>query len=103
MAGKQARVVRVPRGLVLTAGKLSEVALRLVGRTSPLSIYRLRSALACRCFDSTRAGELLGWQPGVGVRAGIGQILNSESGISPAAPSSQPTFWTPTEVAVQSD
>jgi 2-alkyl-3-oxoalkanoate reductase len=103
MAGKQARVVRVPRGLVLTAGKLSEVALRLVGRTSPLSIYRLRSALAFRCFDSTRAGELLGWQPGVGVRAGIGQILNSESGISPAAPSSQPTFWTPTEVAVQSD
>ena len=108
-----ARVIRVPRGVVFAAGKLSEVALGMLGRTSPLSVYRLRSALTPRSFESTRAGGCplaggLGWRPRIGVREGIRRILNPGtrarvSGLQPAAPSHQPTLWTPAELAVQSD
>ena len=107
------RVIRVPRGVVFAVGFLSEVALSLLGRTSPLSVYRLRSALTPRSFESTRAGGCplaggLGWRPHTGVREGIRRILNPGtrvrvSGLQPAAPSHQPTLWTPAEVAVQSD
>jgi 2-alkyl-3-oxoalkanoate reductase len=69
--GEQARVVRVPRGLVFAAGKLSEILLGLLGRSSPLSVYRLESALAKRSFESRRAGEWLDWQPRVGATEGI--------------------------------
>ena len=102
------RVIRVPRGVVFAVGFLSEVALSLLGRTSPLSVYRLRSALTPRSFESPRAVEWLGWRPHTGVREGIRRILNPGtrvrvSGLQPAAPSHQPTLWTPAEVAVQSD
>lgn len=80
LAGEGAPVLRVPRGLVFGVGKLSEIALGLIGRKSPLSVYRLRSALACRSFASARAEELLGWHPRVGARQGIERALSgSES------------------------
>jgi nucleoside-diphosphate-sugar epimerase len=61
--GRGARIVRVPRSFVFAAGWLSELALRAVGRQSPLSRYRLRSALARRTFASEAARELLDWSP----------------------------------------
>lgn len=64
-------VLRVPRGIVFAGGKLSELALGAIGKKSPLSEYRLRSALALRRFEAGRAERLLGWQPRVGVREGI--------------------------------
>ena len=111
------RVIRVPRGVVFAAGKLSEVALGMLGRTSPLSVYRLRSALTPRSFESPRAVEWLGWRPHTGVREGIRRILNRCEGMrdegrgmraggAPSHPSSlipHPSLGTPTEVAVQSD
>jgi predicted dehydrogenase/nucleoside-diphosphate-sugar epimerase len=71
----RAAVIRIPRAVVFALGKLSEFPFRLLGRQSPLSLYRLRSAMACRSFDCRRAEELLGWHPRVGVDRGIRQAL----------------------------
>jgi 2-alkyl-3-oxoalkanoate reductase len=103
MLEQRAPVIRVPRGLVFTAGKLSEIALGMLGRSSPLSVYRLRSALTPRSFESARAGEWLGWKPRIGVREGIQRIVNGESGLQPAAPCPQAAPWAPTEVVVSSE
>lgn len=66
-----AKVVRVPRTLIFAAGRLSEPLLGALGRKSPVSAYRLRSALARLDFESESARELLGWRPRVGVVEGI--------------------------------
>jgi predicted dehydrogenase/nucleoside-diphosphate-sugar epimerase len=66
-----ARVLHVPRSLLFAAGKLSELPLGLMGRTSPIAAYRLRSALARVRFSSDLARETLGWQPRVGAAEGI--------------------------------
>jgi predicted dehydrogenase/nucleoside-diphosphate-sugar epimerase len=71
VAGPDARVIRLPMWAVFSLGKLSELILGILGRKSPLSAYRLRSALARRTFSSTRAREGLGWTPRVGVLRGM--------------------------------
>ena len=71
------RVVRVPRPVVFAGGALSEPLFRALGRQSPVAIYRLRSALARLRFSSDRAGELLGWQPRVGVDEGIRRVTGA--------------------------
>jgi nucleoside-diphosphate-sugar epimerase len=74
-AGPRARVIRVPRPIVFGLGKVSEILLAPLRRKSPLSLYRLRSALALRTFSSERAGSALGWTPRVGTARGISQVL----------------------------
>ena len=54
--------VHIPRPLVFLLGRLTR------------QDYRLRSALAQLRFKSSRAHELLGWQPRVGVREGIKRV-----------------------------
>jgi nucleoside-diphosphate-sugar epimerase len=71
LAGGAKRILRVPRALVFAAGRLGELPLRLIGKPSPISVYRLRSALARIHYHSDRARDVLGWVPRVGVRAGI--------------------------------
>jgi nucleoside-diphosphate-sugar epimerase len=68
--GDRSRIA-IPRGLVFTLGKLSELPLKLLGKTSPIAAYRLQSALAQVEYRSDKARELLGWSPRVGVRAGL--------------------------------
>jgi predicted dehydrogenase/nucleoside-diphosphate-sugar epimerase len=69
------KTVRVPRPVVFALGKLSEYPLGALGRQSPLSAYRLRSALAPAVFGSEQAEPLLGWRPRVGVREGMRREL----------------------------
>lgn len=71
LAGPDRAVLRVPRTLVFALGKLSELPLRLVGKSSPIAAYRLRSALARMHYASDYAERALGWKPRVGVREGI--------------------------------
>jgi nucleoside-diphosphate-sugar epimerase len=66
-----ARVSHFPRPILFGLGKVSEILLGLLGRKSPLSAYRLRSALARVGFGPGRAADLLGWNPRVGVEEGI--------------------------------
>jgi nucleoside-diphosphate-sugar epimerase/glycosyltransferase involved in cell wall biosynthesis len=74
LAGHADKVVKLPRSLVFALGKLSELPLAVVGKQSPISAYRLKSALARLTYESTRAAELLGWHPRVGVREGISRV-----------------------------
>ena len=78
MCGPSARIVRVPRPVVFGMGHASELVLGLLGKKSPLSRYRLRSALALRSFASLNAESLLGWKPRVGVRDGIRRVRESQ-------------------------
>jgi nucleoside-diphosphate-sugar epimerase len=72
----KAKVTRVPRAAVFAAGRLSEPLLGLIGRKSPVGAYRLRSALARVSFASSRARDVLGWEPRVGVAEGIRRVLS---------------------------
>jgi len=76
--GSGAKVIRVPRPVVMGMGKVSELVLGLIGKKSPVSQYRLESALARRRFESRRAAELLDWRPRVGVREGIRRAQQGE-------------------------
>jgi predicted dehydrogenase/nucleoside-diphosphate-sugar epimerase len=75
-ADPDARVMRLPRPLVFALGKLSET---LLGGRSPLTLYRLRSALAERAYVSQSA-PLIGWAPRVGVSRGIELVTNGGPG-----------------------
>jgi nucleoside-diphosphate-sugar epimerase/predicted dehydrogenase len=74
VAGPDAKVIRLPRAAVFAMGGASELVLGLIKKQSPVARYRLKSALASRRFDSSRAIELLGWKPRVGVREGIRRV-----------------------------
>ena len=76
--GSGAKVIRVPRPVVMGMGKVSEMVLGLIGKKSPVSQYRLESALARRRFESRRAAEVLDWRPRVGVREGIRRAQQGE-------------------------
>jgi nucleoside-diphosphate-sugar epimerase/predicted dehydrogenase len=73
LAGKT-KVLRVPRPLLFALGRLSELPFRMLGRQSPVAVYRLKSALARLHYESDRAHALLGWEPRVGVREGIKRV-----------------------------
>ena len=48
-----------------------DLGMRTLGRSAPLTPYRLRSAIGPREFDCSAAKETLGWEPKVGIRAGM--------------------------------
>lgn len=77
LAGNNKRVVHVPRPVVFALGKVSEIALRVVGKQSPIGSYRLKSALAQLQYGSHRAQQLLGWRPRVGVREGVRRAVGA--------------------------
>lgn len=74
-AGDDARIVHVPRRLLLGLARSSEIALGVLDRKSPFSVYRLRSALATHRFESLNAKALLGWEAEIGVTEGIRRVL----------------------------
>jgi 2-alkyl-3-oxoalkanoate reductase len=81
-----AKVLRLPRSLVFATGKLTEPLLGVLGRKSPVSAYRLKSALARVGFVSENARELLGWEPRVGVVEGIRRAAGGDLPALPAPP-----------------
>jgi nucleoside-diphosphate-sugar epimerase len=62
---------RVPWMLALGAAWCIEMPCRLLGREAPLTRYRVKSLRPLSGFDVDKAARLLGWQPRVGVRAGL--------------------------------
>jgi nucleoside-diphosphate-sugar epimerase len=79
VCGPEGATIRLPRMLVFGLGWMSEKALGLVGRQSPFSVYRLKSALARVEFESDAAYRLLGWRPSVGVKEGLARCRGSTS------------------------
>jgi nucleoside-diphosphate-sugar epimerase len=51
---------------------------KVLKRPVPLSIYRVKSALARMRFDCTRAENELGWQPRIGVASGLQETMTAE-------------------------
>jgi predicted dehydrogenase/nucleoside-diphosphate-sugar epimerase len=76
-AGK-ARVIHVPVAIVYSLALGFEVLSRVLKRPIPLSIYRVKSALARMHFDCTRAENELGWQPRIGVASGLQETIAAQ-------------------------
>lgn len=73
---EHSKIVRVPRVLVFTLGWMSEIALGLLKRKSPLSVYRLRSALSRRSFTCLGTALLGDWAPALPIQDQV--IENTE-------------------------
>jgi nucleoside-diphosphate-sugar epimerase len=87
LAGSKKTVLRVPRVVVFALGRLSELSLRVIGKQSPIGLYRLKSALARLHYESDHAARVLGWKPRVGVREGIRRVTDqSRSSATKADP-----------------
>lgn len=64
VTGERLRIVRLPKLALYGAAFASEKLFGVLGRRAPLSVYRLRSALARRRFDCSAAERDLGWKAG---------------------------------------
>ncbi len=84
LAGGSASVLHFPLPALFALGKTSEFALGLLKRKSPLSEYRLKSALAKRRFESLSAKPLLDWTARVGVEEGIRRTTAAERALDTA-------------------
>jgi predicted dehydrogenase/nucleoside-diphosphate-sugar epimerase len=75
---KKAKVIRVPVAIVYGLALGFEVLSKVLNRPAPLSIYRVKSALARMQFDYTRAEKELGWKPRIGVASGLQETMAAE-------------------------
>ena len=74
----KAKIIRIPVAIVYSLALGFEVLSKITKRPVPLSIYRVKSALARMQFDCTRAENELGWQPRVGVASGLQETMAAE-------------------------
>ena len=75
---KKAAVLHVPVAIVYGLAFGFELLSKVLNRSVPLSIYRVKSALARMRFDCSRAENELGWQPRVGVVCGLQETMAAE-------------------------
>lgn len=75
---KTAKVIHVPVAILYTLAAGLEVLSKVLNRAVPLSIYRVRSALACLQFDCSRAEKEIGWRPRVGTASGLQETMAAE-------------------------
>ncbi len=74
----KAKVIRVPLPVVYSVALGFELLSKILKRPAPLSIYRVKSALARMQFDCTRAAKELGWKPRIGVASGLQETMAAE-------------------------
>jgi nucleoside-diphosphate-sugar epimerase/predicted dehydrogenase len=75
---KTAKVIHLPVVILYTLAAGLEVLSKVLNRSAPLSIYRVRSALARLQFDCSRAEREIGWQPRVGIASGLRETMAAE-------------------------
>jgi predicted dehydrogenase/nucleoside-diphosphate-sugar epimerase len=75
---KTAKALHVPVPIVYGLALAVELLSRILKRPAPLSIYRVKSALARMRFDCSRAEKELGWQPRIGVASGLQETMAAE-------------------------
>ncbi len=75
---KTAKVVHVPVAILYALAAGLEVLSKVLNRAVPLSIYRVKSALARMQFDCSRAAREIGWQPRVGIASGLQETMAAE-------------------------
>jgi len=69
------RVLHVPMWFVKAAAWCLDKALGFIGKQSPLTPYRLDSAIGPRDFDCSKAKAELDWEPRVGIFAGLKSMV----------------------------
>lgn len=69
--GNTLRIIRVPYWPVYVLARLSEKLLAIVGRTSPLTVRRLRFFRNNRDFNTSKAADLLKFRAEVGLADGL--------------------------------
>jgi predicted dehydrogenase/nucleoside-diphosphate-sugar epimerase len=74
----KAKVIHVPVAIAYSLALGFELLSKVLNRPVPLSIYRVKSALARMHFDCGRAENDLGWRPRVGVASGLIETMASE-------------------------
>jgi predicted dehydrogenase/nucleoside-diphosphate-sugar epimerase len=77
-----AKVIHLPVGILYGLALGLEVLSKVLKRAAPLSIYRVKSALARMQFDCSRAEKEIGWQPCVGIASGLQETMAAERAIS---------------------
>ncbi len=75
---KKGKVIHVPLAIVYSLALGFELLSKILNRPVPLSIYRVKSALARMQFDCSRAEKDLGWQPRIGVASGLQETMAAE-------------------------
>jgi predicted dehydrogenase/nucleoside-diphosphate-sugar epimerase len=75
---KNAKVLHIPVAIVYALALGFDVLSKVLNRPVPLSIYRVKSALARMKFDCIRAENELGWQPRIGVVSGLQETMAAE-------------------------
>jgi predicted dehydrogenase/nucleoside-diphosphate-sugar epimerase len=75
---KKAKVVHVPVAALYGLAAGLEIVSKVLKRSVPLSIYRVKSALALMQFDCSRAEKEIGWQPHVGIAFGLEETMAAE-------------------------
>jgi predicted dehydrogenase/nucleoside-diphosphate-sugar epimerase len=75
--GENRGVICVPRFVAYSLALGVQLLAKALGRSAPLSIYRLQSVLAPISFDCSAAEQKLGWHPQVGVEEGLKITLDS--------------------------
>ncbi len=73
-----ARVIHLPVAVLYGLALGLEVLSKLLKRSAPLSIYRVKSALARMQFDCSRAENEITWQPRVGIACGLQETMAAE-------------------------
>jgi predicted dehydrogenase/nucleoside-diphosphate-sugar epimerase len=73
-----AKVIHLPVVILYGLALGLEVLSKVLKRAAPLSIYRVKSALARMQFDCSRAENELGWQPFVGIAYGLQETMAAE-------------------------
>jgi len=70
-----AKVLHLPVTILYILAAGVEVLSRVLRRPPPLSIYRVKSAMARMRFDCSRAEREIGWQPLVGIASGLQETM----------------------------
>jgi len=74
----KSRVIHLPVAAVYGLALGFDLLSKLFNRPVPLSVYRVKSALARMKFDCTRAEKELGWHPRIGVASGLQETMAAE-------------------------
>ncbi len=77
--GRRKKITHVPLAMLYPAAGGLRLGMRMLGRSAPITPYRLRSAIGSRRFDCTAAACNLGWRPQVGIRRGIAAMTRGPS------------------------
>ncbi len=75
---KEAKVIHLSVAIVYSLALGLEVLSKVLNRPLPLTIYRVKSALARMQFDCSRAEKEIGWQPRVGTALGLQETMAAE-------------------------